>query len=32
MIWWCEACFENESLSNHKQIWDGKYKSDEDGE
>ena len=28
MIWWCESCFENESLSNQKQIRAGNYKSD----
>ena len=28
MIWWCERCFENESLTNQKQIRAGNYESD----
>ncbi len=28
LIWWCESCFENESLSNQKQIRAGNYESD----
>lgn len=28
MIWWCEDCFEAESVTNQRQIRDGKYESD----
>jgi hypothetical protein len=28
MIWWCEDCFEAESVTNQQQIRDGKYESD----
>jgi hypothetical protein len=28
MIWWCEDCLETESVTNQKQIFNGKYKSD----
>ncbi len=28
MIWWCEDCFEAESVTNQQQIRKGKYKSD----
>jgi hypothetical protein len=30
MIWWCAACFENESLSNQQTIRNGNYESDSD--
>jgi hypothetical protein len=28
MIWWCEDCFQAESVTNQQQIRDGKYESD----
>jgi hypothetical protein len=28
LVWWCGTCFDNESLSNQRQIRDGKYESD----
>jgi hypothetical protein len=30
MIWWCAACFDDESVSNQKMIRDGRYESDGD--
>lgn len=29
MVWWCGRCFENESLTNQRQIREGKYESDD---
>ncbi|KAI2488822.1 hypothetical protein MHU86_25876 [Fragilaria crotonensis] len=28
LVWWCGTCFDDESLSNQRQIRDGKYESD----
>ena len=28
MIWWCEDCFEAESVTHQQEIRDGKYESD----
>ncbi|KAI2510078.1 hypothetical protein MHU86_4372 [Fragilaria crotonensis] len=30
MIWWCAACFDNESVSNQETIRQGNYESDGD--
>jgi hypothetical protein len=30
MVWWCGRCFDNESLTNQRQIREGKYESDDD--
>ena len=30
MIWWCGTCFDDESLTNQKQIREGKYESDDE--
>jgi len=30
MIWWCGTCFGDESLTNQKQIREGKYESDDE--
>ncbi|KAI2507315.1 hypothetical protein MHU86_7151 [Fragilaria crotonensis] len=28
MVWWCARCFDEESLTNQRQIREGKYESD----
>ena len=28
MVWWCGRCFDDESLTNQRQIREGKYESD----
>jgi hypothetical protein len=31
MVWWCGRCFDDESVTNQRQIREGKYESDESG-